>query len=270
MSRPQRLTHARHGTLTRYNRGCSCLACCDAHNAYAAEYKADPLPRWVDVTPVREHIHRLYDAGYSRGSIAAATGISFGTLRIIDGSQGASQAEGPRRVTTRCRRSNAEAILALEVALPGRYRGLIPAGPTRDLVLRLLKTRTVTEVAEGIGTNKTWLWQLRLPESHPRAMRQVRARRALAVIEYAERVGATFTREEATWLLDTARADRLIDAAGYEKDAVMEAAGISIDTWSQIRSGRPVGDDRALVIARAIGTSVESIFARIAEEAQVA
>lgn len=265
-TRTQRRTKSPHGTITRYNAGCSCFVCCDARNRYMAEYKADPDPRWVDVTPVREHLHRLYAAGYSRGSVAAASGVPYGTLRIIDGTSKAAQGYDRRLAfTTRVRRANAEAILAVDVALPGRYRGLIPAGPTRTLMRRLHKKMEASAIARGCGLSKTAVLDIMAPASSPRRVDRVRATTALAVVEFAERSGALRRGGgEAEHVLDSEAFERLIEARGYDRYAIIEAAGITVDTYLQLRTGRACSFDMAERLAIAAASDVTTLFSRAA------
>lgn len=250
MTRPTKPTSAPHGTLTRYTAGCSCFECCEAKNAYQLEYLHDGRPRRVDVEPVRARLHELYRQGWSRGTIATAIGVHVGVLRLADGTSAASQGRDSRRVTTRIRRETADAIMSFDGSLPGNYSGLLPAGPYRRIAERMIARFGMNDAAKRMGVSRQWLLMLTAPPGHPARTTQIRARNALKVRDAAVAARVVCPKPDQMVTLDARRIDEL---AGESIGAMLDAAGITLDTWDQIRSGRPVPHERAERIIIALG-----------------
>jgi len=159
-----------HGTVARYQAGCSCLTCCDAWRDYQAEWKLD-RDRLIDAAPVAEHIERLIRLGWRTRGIAEQAGVSYNTVRYC---------RTGRRPAIH--RDSAAAILSLTLrALPTDSTALVPARPTLELIERLNRSGVSLEaIAREVGVSRK-----SLPQP---GQRSVQARTAKRVREAAERV----------------------------------------------------------------------------------
>jgi hypothetical protein len=83
--RPQKPCHQPHGTATRYVAGCSCLDCCEAWAAYAADAREGRryVRRNLDPGPVRRHILYLLNQGLMLKDIAHRAAVRRETIRAI-------------------------------------------------------------------------------------------------------------------------------------------------------------------------------------------
>lgn len=169
MSRPQRSCQQPHGTVARYQAGCSCFECCEANAAYQREWKQD-RGRLVDASPVRAHIKTLMHHGWKTRAIAEQAGVSYNTVRYC---------RTGRRPTIH--RDSAAAILELTtVPLVTPSSALVPARPTLLLIERLRKDHSLEAIATACGLSRK-----SLPQP---GQRSVQARTALRVKEAAARL----------------------------------------------------------------------------------
>jgi len=210
MRRRQRACHQPHGTNARYVAGCSCIECCDAHREYIAEYKRG-ANRTVDAAPVRAHLAKLYAQGYSRRSIASSAQVSYGALRLIDGSTPMRNG----KYTQRVRIENAEAILALDKALPADHGGWLPVEETRALVARMRERGfTRQRIADAAGVSDTAVYDVL------NRTERISARIALGFQDAAQKLGVTRPR------IDFERYDQY-RAEGMCVEDAAECAGIN-------------------------------------------
>lgn len=239
MSRPQRPTRSPHGTNARYVAGCSCFECCEAHAAYQRERGCRTVKTNVPLEVVRAHIdHLKREHRMSRRAIADMSGVSYKTLRNID--------DGVFESVTA---ATAEALLALRGPVASDTTALISAAPTHRLIARLQ--------ARGISRRRLALEVGIAVKSLPqKGQRRVQARTAQRIREAAERLGVRPPQDghaRATLAIDAIAVDTMISAHGYEIAAVLEAAELSSETWTQIRAGRKVTETTAERLARALG-----------------
>lgn len=123
-----------HGTYEARKRdGCGCGPCVQAGRRY--EKRRDHLRRTgrsslVDAQPVRDHVHRLLDAGVTRGQIEQRSGVHRTAIRHLLG----TGSDG-RLAAARIRRDTADRLLAVTTArVGGETSGLVdPAGTSRRL-----------------------------------------------------------------------------------------------------------------------------------------
>lgn len=144
MSRGGWTTTQPHGTIARYQSGCSCLTCCDGWAEYQRVRKAENTPRIVDAAPVRDHIRALTSHGMKRRAIAEMSGVHYNTVRWIHVG-----------VSERCHRDTAEAILSLRGPLDSESTALIGAYQTLRLIARLRTEGHSTErIAAACGIKR--------------------------------------------------------------------------------------------------------------------
>lgn len=73
-----------HGTVNRYNKGCTCDECRQANRIYKYKLALGHKTRiFVSPTYARNHIQFLLTNGWSLRSLAAHTGFAFTTLQSV-------------------------------------------------------------------------------------------------------------------------------------------------------------------------------------------
>lgn len=126
---------SKHGTHTRYSKGCRCEACRAGHRAYERQRKREirreqqgiepRRHRFVDTTEVRNHINFLRSKGIGYVGIAKRSGVDKSALQQI------TRGEKKKMLAV-----NASRILAIPAIpnLPGQY---VPSDEARRLVAEL-------------------------------------------------------------------------------------------------------------------------------------
>lgn len=246
--RPQRACRQQHGTNARYVAGCSCLACCDAHAAYQRDRGPRPARTKVPLDEVAAHVHRLKRKGMSRRAIAEMAGVSYHTLRNIEGA-----------VYVGVTRETADALLTLAGPITSDTTALIPAGPTMQLLARATAQGvSIAAIAAECGLSRK-----SLPQPTQRC---VQARTAKRVAEAVERLlpGAVRRRGTMEYRIVHGSLELIADVNGWDVDAVLDGAGVDRLTAQQLRfNSRPISEERAERIAAAFCVSVGSIADRI-------
>lgn len=120
---PKTCTHKvaehQHGTYAMYTLdGCRCRPCAAAASEYNTQLQrnlAYGRSNLVDANPAREHIRALAAAGIGLKTVAAAAGISHGSLWKL--MYGRTKPDGTRTPSARVAKTTADAILAVRPTL---------------------------------------------------------------------------------------------------------------------------------------------------------
>lgn len=246
MSRPTRSTSFPHGTVQRYWAGCSCIPCCDAHNAYKRTRR--PM---LPVEEAQAVIARLEANGMSLAAIAAASGISRSALMKLKHRGG-----GVRAATL-------DALLAVR-ARPFDARVLVSAKRSVELVRRMTDAgHARRQIAEAGGLE---IYNVGEFLRSSRKRRRCLASTALGIENAAIALGVLRAASDPHphLTLVPEAFDRVVAANAWDAVALYESAGLTQPVFSQIRTGRPVGEDRAERLAIALGVSVDTIFKEVA------
>jgi hypothetical protein len=137
-----------HG-LTRYKAGCPCEVCARAGTRSVKQWRYNRLQPgyqpWVDAALVRTHLQELVEQRMGAKCIAAASGVSEGTVsRLLWGDKG--------RTVPRVRSQTARRLLAVRFDLDALAEGaLVEATLTRRRLQALVACgRSIAELARAL------------------------------------------------------------------------------------------------------------------------
>lgn len=151
-------THGQYATYVHH--GCRCTDCREANNQLTRDrtrQKAYGRYRFVDATPVREHVQALMNQGMGYARIGRAAGVHNSTMTyLIHGFGGAD----PRPPKKKIDRLTAEAILNVELDLaPGAK---VPAiGSRRRLEALMWNGWSGSSLAHRLGVEPANLFYFR-------------------------------------------------------------------------------------------------------------